>query len=102
MCRIKTECISIDFYLVKCQYNNNFICFWSNCRYNNNDIKQNFNRHFSVHLNETQLICDKCNKEFAEKSSLNRHKKTNSFTIQHHKRFHNNRDKGFDRNQTTH
>ena len=73
MCKIKTECKSIDIYRDKCRYNNNFICFWPKCRFNTN-TEYNLNKHISVHLNKRQFICNKCNKCFTHKSSLILHK----------------------------
>ena len=63
----------IDIYRDKCRYNNNFICFWTKCRFCTN-TEQHLNKHISGHLNKRQFNCDKCNKRFKWKSNLVQHK----------------------------
>ena len=47
-------------------------CFWPKCRYSANR-KGNLNEHISHHLNNELFVCNQCNKQFRNISSLYNH-----------------------------
>ena len=50
-----------------------FKCFWPKCRYSCN-TEYDLNRHISHHLNKKQFVCEQCNKQFHQSTTLLQHK----------------------------
>ena len=49
-------------------------CFWPKCQYSAEYLHK-LNRHISHHLNKRQFVCEECNKQFLQKSTLLEHKR---------------------------